>query len=72
MDSSRDAILVSQKTSITGLQHSGKGQRYYRMEDQVTLGLVGDWGTGTDEAQMVADCVQRFGPASGIEFLPCN
>jgi hypothetical protein len=40
----------------------GKGNGIFTMGDRATLSLVGDWGTGTDEAQMVADCIQRFGP----------
>jgi hypothetical protein len=34
----------------------------HRIDDRVTMSFVGDWGTGTDEAQKVADCVQQFGP----------
>jgi len=41
---------------------AGKGSGVVTIADRVTLGLLGDWGTGTDEAQKVADCVQRFGP----------
>jgi Calcineurin-like phosphoesterase len=32
------------------------------MNDQATLSFVGDWGTGTDEAQEVANCVREFSP----------
>jgi hypothetical protein len=41
---------------------AGKGTGVLTIEDRVTLSLLGDWGTGTDEAQKVADCVQGFGP----------
>jgi hypothetical protein len=41
---------------------AGKGNGVYSAEDRVTLSLIGDWGTGTDEAQKVADCVTAFGP----------
>jgi hypothetical protein len=40
----------------------GKGTGIFTIGDSATLSLLGDWGTGTDEAQMVADCVRRFGP----------
>jgi hypothetical protein len=40
----------------------GKGTGIYPVGDRATLSVVGDWGTGTDEAQMVADCIQRFKP----------
>jgi len=32
------------------------------MEDRANLSVIGHWGTGTDEAQEVANCVQRFAP----------
>jgi len=41
---------------------AGVGAGVYAMEDRASLSLVGDWGTGTDEAQNVADCVNVFGP----------
>jgi Calcineurin-like phosphoesterase len=34
----------------------------YSIEDRVDLSLLGDWGTGTDEAQKVADCTNQFAP----------
>jgi hypothetical protein len=40
----------------------GKGSGIYSMEDRATLSLLGDWGTGTDEAQEVANGVQKFAP----------
>jgi Calcineurin-like phosphoesterase len=40
----------------------GKGNGIYSVEDRVTLSLLGDWGTGTDEAQKVADCTNQFAP----------
>ena len=40
----------------------GKGNGIFQMEERANLSLVGDWGTGTDEAQDVADCVQSFDP----------
>jgi Calcineurin-like phosphoesterase len=39
-----------------------KGTGVYEMADRTTLSLVGDWGTGTDEAQMVANRVADFRP----------
>lgn len=41
---------------------TGKGNGIFRMADGATLSIAGDWGTGTDESQMVAECVERFGP----------
>jgi hypothetical protein len=41
---------------------SGKGTGVYPIEDRATISLLGDWGTGTDEAQQVADCVAAFAP----------
>lgn len=38
------------------------GNGIFTISDRSTFSFVGDWGTGTDEAQMVADCVQRFAP----------
>jgi Calcineurin-like phosphoesterase len=40
----------------------GSGTGIYTIGDRVTLSLAGDWGTGTDEALKVADCIQQFGP----------
>jgi Calcineurin-like phosphoesterase len=40
----------------------GKGNGIFSVEDRFTLSLLGDWGTGTDEAQEVADCTNEFGP----------
>jgi hypothetical protein len=40
----------------------GRGNGVYRIEDRVKLSLLGDWATGTDEAQQVADCTARFDP----------
>ncbi len=40
----------------------GKGTGIYPIADRTTLSLIGDWGTGTDEAQKVANCVHQFKP----------
>jgi hypothetical protein len=40
----------------------GNGNGIFKIADHATFSLVGDWATGTDEAQKVADCVQQFGP----------
>jgi hypothetical protein len=32
------------------------------IEDHTTVALMGDWGTGTDEAQLVGECVRRSDP----------
>lgn len=40
----------------------GKGNGILTINDRVTVSLVGDWGTGTDEAEKVGACVQQFGP----------
>lgn len=41
---------------------SGKGNGIYRIDDRVNLSLIGDWGTGTDEAQLVAERVTAQSP----------
>jgi hypothetical protein len=41
---------------------AGKGNGIHEISDHSTLGLIGDWGTGTDEAQMVADRVAKARP----------
>jgi Calcineurin-like phosphoesterase len=41
---------------------AGKGNGIYEIAERTSLGLVGDWGTGTDEAQKVADCVNKLKP----------
>jgi hypothetical protein len=46
----------------------GNGNAIYSIEDRATLSLVGDWGTGTDEAQEVANCVQKFSPDFSIHL----
>ena len=38
------------------------GDGIYAAENRVRLSVLGDWGTGTDEAQKVAECVQGFAP----------
>jgi hypothetical protein len=40
----------------------GKGTGIFSIADRATVSVVGDWGTGTDEAENVANCVQRFQP----------
>ena len=40
----------------------GKGTGVFSIADQATFSLVGDWGTGTDEAQKVAERVADFAP----------
>jgi hypothetical protein len=40
----------------------GNGTGVYKVDDQATFSLIGDWGTGTDEAEKVANCVRGFGP----------
>lgn len=40
----------------------GKGNGIFKIADRATFSLVGDWATGTDEAQKVADCVEQFAP----------
>jgi len=40
----------------------GKGTGVYEIEDRATFSLIGDWGTGTDEAEKVANCVREFAP----------
>src|ERR1700733_6960712 len=39
-----------------------KGNGIHEIADRTRISLIGDWGTGTDEAQMVANQVKAFGP----------
>jgi hypothetical protein len=39
-----------------------RGTGIYLIDDQLKLSLIGDWGTGTDEAQKVATCVREANP----------
>jgi Calcineurin-like phosphoesterase len=41
---------------------SGKGNGIYQIGDRSRVSLIGDWGTGTDEAQLVAECVAKQKP----------
>src|ERR1700733_11758114 len=40
----------------------GVGNGIYSIADRSTLSVAGDWGTGTDEAEKVAQCMARFDP----------
>src|SRR5215469_8254812 len=40
----------------------GKGNGIYEIAEHSRISLLGDWGTGTDEAQMVADEVAKARP----------
>jgi hypothetical protein len=40
----------------------GKGTGIYPIKDRVKISLAGDWGTGTDEARIVATGMQRSDP----------
>lgn len=40
----------------------GRGNGVYPIENRATLSILGDWGTGTDEAHEVADQVRKFQP----------
>lgn len=40
----------------------GKGNGIFTIDDRATFSLVGDWGTGTDEADQVGHRVRGFGP----------
>ena len=46
----------------------GKGNGIYKMDDEARVSVVGDWGTGTDEAHMVAKCVENFYPEFSIHL----
>jgi hypothetical protein len=46
----------------------GKGTGVFSIADRATLSLVGDWGTGTDEAQKVAERVAGFAPDYAIHL----
>ncbi|MGH9689567.1 MAG: metallophosphoesterase [Candidatus Acidiferrales bacterium] len=52
----------NKKHELRDYTAAGKGNGVYSVEDRVTFSLIGDWGTGTDEAQQVADCARKFAP----------
>ncbi len=52
----------NKKHELRDYTAAGKGNGVYSVEDRVTFSLIGDWGTGTDEAQQVADCARQFAP----------
>jgi hypothetical protein len=47
---------------------AGKGNGIYEMASHAKVSLLGDWGTGTDEAQLVAQQVQAFHPEFTIHL----
>src|SRR6202045_1470446 len=40
----------------------GKGTGIYQIDDRVKLSIAGDWGTGTDEASIVAGAIDKSDP----------
>ena len=46
----------------------GKGNGVHGIGDKVRLSVIGDWGTGTDEAEMVAEQVREFRPEFTIHL----
>lgn len=40
----------------------GKGTGVFTIEDRVKISIAGDWGTGTDEAKMVAAAMEKSDP----------
>src|SRR5260370_27574138 len=44
----------------------GKGTGIYPIDDRAKISLAGDWGTGTDEARMVAADERKSGPCVTI------
>ena len=40
----------------------GKGTGIYPIDDRVKIGAAGDWGTGTDEARIVAAAMKKSDP----------
>jgi hypothetical protein len=40
----------------------GKGTGIYPIDDRVKISLAGDWGTGTDEARIVAAAMEKSEP----------
>lgn len=51
-----------EKHAFRDYSADGSSDGIFPIDDRSTLSFVGDWGTGTDEAQMVADRVQSFAP----------
>src|ERR1017187_8377272 len=40
----------------------GKGTGIYPIDDRVKISIAGDWGTGTDEARIVAAAMEKSEP----------
>jgi len=40
----------------------GKGNGIYPIAERATISLLGDWGTGTDEARIIAEAVEQAAP----------
>ena len=40
----------------------GKGTGIYQIDDRVKISMAGDWGTGTDEARIVASGMEKSDP----------
>jgi hypothetical protein len=46
----------------------GKGTGIYPIDDRVKISIAGDWGTGTDEARIVAAAMETSDPAFTIHL----
>jgi hypothetical protein len=50
------------KCAFRDWSEPGKGTGVFPIAEKATLSLLGDWGTGTDEAQKVGERVAEFAP----------
>jgi len=46
----------------------GKGTGIYPIDDRVKISVAGDWGTGTDEARIVASAMEKSAPEFTIHL----
>jgi hypothetical protein len=54
--------IFQKKHKFRDYTTSGKGTGIYPIADRVKISLLGDWGTGTDEASLVAEQVHKSNP----------
>jgi hypothetical protein len=62
VDTAGCEILVSQKARVQDYTTHGKGTGIYPIDDRAKISIAGDWGTGTDEARIVAATMEKSDP----------
>src|ERR1019366_811784 len=50
------------KHAFRDYETHGKGTGIYPIDDRVKISMAGDWGTGTDEARIVAAAMEKSEP----------